>query len=136
MYSEFTFYDYIDADGCGENLIKSWLNGDGKPAHMGFTTMIGNLEASSPRGFKDSVWTYPYVIWMDEEWEGFIELRKEVRNVQYRLIGKVQDRHVFLVTWGIHKMQRYKTDASPQTASDRVNQMIRDPARYRRKHEA
>ncbi len=136
MGSEFTFYDYIDADRSGANLINRWLKGDGKPARMYFATTIGLLEVSHPRGFNDSVWGHPYVRFMDEDWDGFIELRKEVGNVQYRLLGKVIDRHVFLVTWGVHKTQNYKTDISPQTASDRVNQMIKNPARYRREHEA
>ena len=40
MSSEFTFYDYIDADGDGINVIKDWLNGEGKLAKAFFTMII------------------------------------------------------------------------------------------------
>ena len=57
MGREFTFYDYIDANGV--NVIRDWLNGDGKPAKAYFTVIIGQLEASPPPGGKDSVWRLP-----------------------------------------------------------------------------
>ena len=135
MSSEFTFYDYIDADGDGKNVISGWLNGDGKPAKAFFTVKIGQLEASPPPRFRDSVWKYPYVIPMKYEWDGFIELRKEAANVQYRLLGKMEGHSVFLVACGIHKGQHYKTDISPQTALRRVDQMKNNPSKYRREHE-
>lgn len=137
MGSEFTFYDYIDADGGGTNVIKSWLNGEGKPAKAHFIMMIPRLEASPPPGWKDSVWVEPHTKLMkdkDEKWHGFIELRK-LGSVQYRLIARMQDRRVFLVACGVHKERNYRTDVSPQTALSRVTQMTNNPAKYRREHE-
>ncbi|MFC1845793.1 hypothetical protein ACFLYM_00060 [Chloroflexota bacterium] len=56
MGNEFTFYDYIDADGSGSNIIWDWLNGDAKEAKAPFNLIIGYLEASPPAGSQDSVW--------------------------------------------------------------------------------
>ena len=134
MGIEYTFYDYIDADGDGTNVIKSWLNGDGKNAKAHFTIMISNLEASPPPRTVDSVLGEPYTKPMKADWKGFIELRK-TGGVQYRLLAQMQGRSVFLVACGIHKGQKFKTDVTPQTASKRVKQMIENPARYRREHE-
>jgi hypothetical protein len=133
MGSEFTFYDYIDADGGGANVIRDWLNGEGKPAKAHFTIMIPHLEASPPPGLRDSVWQYPYVKVMKKQWKGFLEIRKTGR-VQYRLLAKMEGRSVFLVGHAIHKGQNYKPDVSPETASMRVTQMINN-AKYRREHE-
>ena len=88
MGSEHTFYDYIDADGSKDNVIKSWLNGEGKDAKSSFILRIGYLEGSPPGGITDSVWKPPFVIPLKGEWKGFIELRTKVNNIQYRLIGK------------------------------------------------
>lgn len=132
MGSEFVFYDYIDANGV--NVIRNWLNGDGKPAKAYFTMIIGQLEASPPPGGKDSVWRYPYTKPMEGEWDGFFELRKEAAGVQYRILGRLSNRAVFLVAFGVHKDQHYNTDVTPQTARNRVIQMANNPATYRREH--
>jgi hypothetical protein len=134
MGSEFTFYDYIDADGDGTNVIKSWLSGDGKDAKAYFTMIVGHLEASPPPRFTDSVWKKPYVEPMKREWSTFIALRKTGR-VQYRLLDKMIGRSVYLVACGIHKGKNYETDVTPQTALIRISQMINNPAKYRREHE-
>jgi hypothetical protein len=134
MGIEFTFFDYIDADGCGDNIIKSWLNHGGKPAKAFFTRMIGYLEASPLTGQEYSVWQSPYVTFLHGDWDGFIELRKEMQKIQYRLIGKVEGRNVFLVTWGFHK-GTWETDVTPQTGKDRVVQMKNNAEKYRREHD-
>jgi hypothetical protein len=134
MGSEFTFYDYIDADASGVNIIKNWLNGRGKDAKAYFNVLIGQLEASPPHGVTDSVWKYPYTEPMANDWYGFIAFRKR-GGVQYRILGQMRNRDVFLVAYGIHKMQHYDTDVTPKTASNRVTQMINNPAKYRREHE-
>ena len=135
MGTEFTFYDYIDADRSGANIIKGWLNGNGKPAKARFNTMIRYLEASPPDGLQGSVWTDPFYVWhLRGEWRGFIEIRKEIQRVQYRLIGKVEGRNVFLVTWGFHK-GTWETDVTPQTAKDRVSEMKNSPEKYRSEHD-
>jgi hypothetical protein len=139
MGGGFTFYDYIDADGDGTNLISSWLNGDGRDAKAYFATIMPLLEASSPPGFVDTFWREPYAKLMKnkrgQRWRGFIELRKEIKNIQYRLLGQMQSRSVFLVAHGIHKGQNYTTDVSPQTALNRVEQMKNNLAKYGREHE-
>ncbi|MBN1693155.1 MAG: hypothetical protein JW845_06335 [Dehalococcoidales bacterium] len=134
MINEFTFYDYIDADGSGTNVIKRWLNGDGKVAKAYFTMLISYLEKSPPPGFSGSFWTEPHTKIMKGKWVGFIELRKTGR-VQYRLITKMDGRQVFLVACGVHKGQKYTTDVSPQTAAIRVTRMMNNPRNYRRKHD-
>ena len=135
MASEFTFYDYINADGDGTNVIKNWLNGYGKPAKAGFMNLIGGLESSPLPGKQESLWKYPHMKAMKNDWKGFIELRKEVMRVQYRLIGQRRGREVLLVTCAIHKDQNYESEAPPRTASNRVAQMISNPIRYRKEHE-
>ena len=139
MADEFTFYDYIDADGDGTNVISSWLNGEGRDTKAYFAMIMPYLEASSPPHFNDTFWKKPYAELMrnkrGQRWRGFIELRKEIKNVQYRLIGQMQGRNVFLVAHGIHKGQNYITDVSHQTALRRVEQMKNNPAKYRREHE-
>lgn len=134
MGTEFTFYDYIDADKGRVNVTNDWLNGDGKRAKAHFNSMIRNLEGSPQAGSKDSVWDPPYTLPLRGEWKGFREIRKKVDKIQYRLICKVEDRDVFLVTWGFHKGS-WETDITPQTGKDRVSQMNNNPAKYRRDHD-
>lgn len=135
MGTEFTFYDYIDADGDGGNVIKTWLNGDGKPVKVKYFLRINQLEASPPRGFKDTVWQHPYVDNLEGDWKGFIEIRVEKDDIQYRLIGQKQDRDVLLVTWGYHDGKGWNTDIPPGTAKIRVKNMLEVTLKYRRKHE-
>lgn len=134
MASEFTFYDYIDADGSQTNIINDWLNGDGNRAKAYFNSMINHLEASPPAGFRDTFWCFPYIRPLGGKWKGFKEIRKKADRVQYRLICKVEDRSVFLVTWGFHKGS-WETDITPQTGKDRVTQMKDNPIKYRRWHD-
>jgi hypothetical protein len=135
MGSEFTFYDYFDADGVGTNIINDWLNGDGKEAKAYFNRTIGYLEGSPPAGFQDTVWRDPYVWPLHNEWVDFYEIRKKLKKVAYRLIGKVEGRNVFLVTWAYHKGKNWETDITIQTAKERVNQMKNDAVKYRREHD-
>ena len=128
MGTEYRFYDYIDADGDGSNVIKSWLNGEGKDAKAHFMQIMPHLESSPPP------WKTKYTKLMKDEWDGFIELRK-TGKVQYRLLAQMRSRNVYLVACGIHKGQNYTTDVTPEKASVRVSQMIDNPAKYRREHE-
>ena len=134
MGSEFTFYDYIDARHDGANVINNWLNEEGKPAKAFFNITIVNLEGSPPPSSEDSVWHYPYVLPLHGEWKGFIEIREKAKGVQYRIIGKIEGRDVFLVTWGFHKGS-WEIDITPQTAKERVNKMKNYPGSYRREHD-
>jgi hypothetical protein len=135
MSSEFIFYDYIDADSTGINIINDWLNGAGNQAKAHFNRMIDYLEASPPAGFQNSYWCSPFTWPLGGKWKGFTEIRKKVKRIQYRLICKVEDRNVFIVTWGFHK-GNWETDITPKTAKDRVAQMKDDPGKYRRFHDS
>jgi hypothetical protein len=135
MGIEYTFYDYIDADGDGTNVIKSWLNGVGNPAKARFIMEISQLEASPPSGFMDSVWKPPYAYDLKGSWKGFTEIRVKLDKIRYRLIGKKINRDVLLVTWGLHDGQGWHTGIPPGTAKIRVNQMVANPLKYRREHE-
>lgn len=132
MGNEFTFYDYIDADGDGANVIKDWLNGDGKDAKAHFTNIMPQLEVSAPAVWRN--YAKPMKTIKGQKWHGFQELRK-LGKVNYRLIFKMEGHNVFLVACAIHKGQNYTTNVSPQTALKRVAQMIDNPAKYRREHE-
>lgn len=134
MIKGYTFYDYIDADGGGSNVIKSWLNSEAKDAKAYFTEIIGTLEASPPPGAENSFWKRPYAAPMKYKWDGFWELRKKAEKIQYRLLGQMRHRNVYLVACGTHK-GKYETDITPQAALMRVSQMIDNPIKYRRKHE-
>jgi hypothetical protein len=133
MGTEYRFYDYIDADGDGSNIIKGWLNDGGKDAKAYFTNIIPHLVATPPP------WSTKYVTFMRREWKGFIELRKTGRSktgrIQYRILGQIQNRDVYLVTYGIHKGKYFPTEVPPDKAAIRVSQMVNNPTRYRRKHE-
>jgi hypothetical protein len=135
MSCEFTFYDYIDADGTGTNIINDWLNGAGKQAKAHFNRMIDYLEVSPPAGFQYSFWVPPYVLPLKGQWGGFKEIRKQVAGVQYRLICKVEDRNVYLITWGYHRGS-WETDITPQTGKERVTRMKDNPGKYRRWHDS
>lgn len=138
MGIEYTFFDYIDADRGGANVIKNWLNGEGKPAKGWFIMVLHHLEASPPPGFKGSFWQPSHAKLLKdkkgENWDGFIEIRK-TGSVQYRLIARMEARNVFLITFGIHKDQNWNMDISPQKARMRVVQMTNNPTKYGREHE-
>lgn len=130
MSREFIFFDYIDN---GNNIIKDWLNGSGSPAKARFNVLTGYLEYSSPPGTNNTFWTRPYTWPLHDNWDDYFELRRKAHNVEYRLIGKIIVRNVFLVTWGYHKGS-WETNITQQTASERVNRMLTNPG-FRREHE-
>jgi hypothetical protein len=134
MFKEYIFYDYIDANKSGINVIHAWLNSDGKPAKARFTFIIKYLETSSPPRSNGSYWCEPMTKAMKGKWNGFIELRAKINKVQYRLIGKMENRDFFLVATAFHKGS-YETDITPKTADDRVKQMISNPYKYRSEHD-
>lgn len=135
MGSEFKFFDYFDADGSGTNIIKDWLNGEARLAKMHFDSVIRNLRNSSPTSSQGSVWSSPkYIVHLHNEWKGFIEIKRRAKRIQFRLIGRVEDRTVFLVTWGYHQGD-WAPGITPQKAWERVYQMKNSPAIYRREHD-
>lgn len=128
MGTEYTFYDYIDADGDGINAINNWLHTDGKDSKAFFDQVILHLEASPPP------WMSKYTKMMHDDWKGFIEVRK-TGSIQYRLIGKMIGRNIYLVACAIHKDQYFYTTVSARLAIERVKQMVVNPSKYRRYHD-
>jgi hypothetical protein len=125
----------MDADGDGNNVINSWLNGDAKESKIFFTEIINNLQASNPPGMQGSLWSKPRAYPMKLKWKGFWELRKRALNTQYRLLCKMINREVYIVATAIHKDQKYTPSVSRQTAEYRVSQMLHNPKKYRRPHD-
>jgi hypothetical protein len=132
MGSEFTFYDYIDADKDGANVIKEWLNSEGKDAKAHFINIIPHVEASPPAVL--TIYAKPLKNKKGQKWDGFLELRKRGK-VNFRLIFKIEGRNLLLVACGIHKGHNYITNVSPQTALNRVAQMVDNLAKYGTEHE-
>ena len=135
MGKEYTFYDYINADGDGINVINYWLHNNGKDSKFHFNEVIKYLEASTPPGTQGTFWTKKYAKRMQDEWKGFWEIRREVKNVQYRLLGWMHGREVHLVACATHKGRNFPTTISSTTAKNRVGQMIDNPTKYRRNHD-
>ncbi len=95
---------------------------------------IDKLNQAMAKGF-DGLRLTGNTSWLEKkDWKDFIEIRKETKGVQYRLICKIEGRDVFLVTWGFHKGS-WNTDITPQTAKDRAVQMKNYPGTYRREHD-
>lgn len=131
MGREFTFYDYVN--GSGVNIINDWLNGAGKEAKAKFNSIIRWLGESPPAASQDSLWKRPYIWPLHEKWKGFKEIRSNVKGVEYRLICKIEERNVFLVTWGYHK-GKWQTDITVQKANERVDKMKNKLIKYGREH--
>jgi hypothetical protein len=74
------------------------------------------------------------VKWLDGTWEGFIEIKKEIKTTQYRLIGQIENRNVFLVTTGFHQ-GIWKADITRKTGDERVALMKNNPLKHRREHD-
>lgn len=134
MTKEYTFYDYIDADKGNTNVINIWLNHEAKDSKFHFNEIIKHLEASTPPGTQGSFWIKQYAKRMKGEWEGFWEIRRQVKNVQYRLLGWMNRRDIYLVACATHK-EDYLPIVSSTTAKNRVRQMIDNPKKYRRNHD-
>jgi len=127
MGTEYTFYDYIDADNDGSNVINSWLHNDGSASKAFFDQIIPYLEESPPP------WMSKYTEKMRGKWKGFIEIRK-TGSVQYRLLGQMRGRKIYLVACAIHKAPYYLTTVTPNKALLRIEQMDKNPTKYRRYH--
>ena len=129
MGSDFTFYDYLDADTGGENIIHSFLNGQTKRVKAWANSMIRHLEASPL-----STWSEPYTKKLTGEWGGFFEIRKQGKNTRVRLVFKIEKRDVFLVATGFHR-SKWEVSITPNQAMQRVRQMTEHPELYRRPHD-
>ena len=80
MGREFTFFDYMDANGV--NTIKSWLDGPGKAVKAKLNNVLWHLEAVSP-----GQWKRPFVDTLTDECAGLFEIRASISHVQYRILG-------------------------------------------------
>src|SRR3990167_2146209 len=80
MGAEFTFYDYVDADG--QNVIHKWLQSIPKGAKAKFNNRLRHLEATPP-----GQWTRPLVETLDGHCAGLFEVRVAVGRIQYRILG-------------------------------------------------
>ena len=80
MSAEFTFFDYVDADGI--NTIRAWMDGPGRAARAKFNNRLRNLEAAPPGD-----WSRPYVDTLTGECAGLFEVRVRVSRQQYRILG-------------------------------------------------
>ncbi len=129
MDGGFIFYDYLDADSGGENVIRSFLDRCEKSTKAFLNSMIRHLEASP-----FSTWREPYTKPLDGAWEGFFEIRKQGRKTRARLVFKIENRQVFLVATGFHR-SRWQVDITPAVAKQRVCQMTEHPELYRRRHD-
>jgi len=134
MTKEYHFYDYIDADKGSVNVINTWLNNEAKDSKFHFNQVIKHLEASTPPGTQGTFWIKKYAKRMKGDWKGFWEIRRQVKNVQYRLMGWMNGREVFLVAYATHK-EDYLPIISSTTAKNRVRQIIDNPKKYRRNHD-
>ena len=99
MGSEHTFYDFIDQSG--RNVIRDWLDvqGQKKRPKAKLNFRMQNLE-----GWPRHLWVEPYTKPLKGNCQGLIEIRADVQNVQYRLLGfhGPGDREVTLV-FGAHE---------------------------------
>jgi hypothetical protein len=80
MGTEFTFFDYLDADGI--NTIKVWLDGPGKTVKAKVNNWLRHLEATPPGD-----WKRPLVDTLTDECAGLFEIRVEKSHLQYRILG-------------------------------------------------
>ena len=80
MGAEFTFFDYVDADGV--NTIRAWLNGPGRAARAKLNAWLSHLESTSP-----GQWKRPIVDTLTGECAGLFEIRASIARQQYRILG-------------------------------------------------
>ena len=80
MGAEFTFFDYVDANGV--NTIRAWMDGPGRAARAKFNTWLGHLEATAP-----GEWKRPIVDTLTGDCFGLFEVRASIERHQYRILG-------------------------------------------------
>lgn len=134
MGSEFTFYDFVDAGGSGENVVKAWLHGPGSKARAKFNQIIANLEGTPPP------WTGLGRAWDKLKGKGFEELyemRLEREHVQYRLIAffGAGDREVTITMGAIHKDKNWTPSNFGSGSQHRRKLVTGNAALYRTVHD-
>ena len=130
MGAQFTFYDYCVGD---RNFIREWL--DQHPAaDAHFTERINKLAASPPGS---PMWRRPRIAPLHVDCDGLFELRVEVGNVQYRLIGDYGPgaRTFTLVAGAVEQGGQFNPLAVCDQAQTRMAEVIANPSAYRREHE-
>lgn len=130
MASLHVFYDYVSARGMNE--IEKELDKAGSVVKAEFNAGIRNLEAVDRRDWHE----YPFYKSLKRECSGLFELRREIKNVQWRIIGFDHD-DVSEVTLAV--MFKKKGAMSPgwcKKAFRIQTQVLRDVSKYRSRHAA
>ncbi len=130
MPKEFTFYDYVD--DAEVNVINTWL-----------TEKRGKVKAQFDNMISNSLSMLPVVEWNEKQaknlhadGEGFIELRREILNVQYRLIGffGTGRKEVTLIGWAIEKDDKFEPRSAIAQAKTARAIVEANPIKNRRIH--
>ena len=113
-------------------MIRAWLDEVGQNAKARFNLMIGYLEAT-PLG----AWTRPRVASLTGDCSGLLEIRANVQQVQFRLLGfhGPGRREVTLVVGARKSNNRWLPLSIPETAQRRKADVIDDPDRIRVTHD-
>lgn len=129
MSSQFTFYDYLDDDGC--NVIHEWLQSVPKGAKVKLNKRLVHLEATPP-----GQWKRPLVDTLDGHCKGLIEVRASLAGQQYRILGAHfgEDRKPTLLHCFI-KIDDKVSDKDCDRALERKSKVLADPTKHRVVHD-
>jgi hypothetical protein len=136
MGTQYTFYDYVAAQG--ENGILRWLNSiggrgkDGHKAKIAFTIILQHLE-----GTNTGEWKRPYCDMLHGPCSGLYEIRKEFKNIPYRLIGfHGPGQGTGTLVFGAREVAGEFEPSNTCQMAQRIKALVEsDPSRYRREHD-
>ena len=136
MGTQYTFYDYINAQGDNEILL--WLNdvgGRGKDRHKlkaQFTRILLHLEGAST-----GEWRRPQFDNLHDECAGLYEIRKEFKNIPYRLIGfHGPGQAAGTLVFGAREINdQFDPSETCRIAQGIKALVLSDPSTYRRQHD-
>ena len=136
MGSQYTFYDYINAQG--ENEILQWLHNVGGRGKNGikfraaFTERLLGLE-----GTPQVDWSRPPAAVLHGDCAGLYEVRKEIKNVQYRLIGfHGPGEATGTLVFGAREVNdKFVPSNTCQIAQEIKALVLSNPGVYRREHD-
>jgi len=137
MGMQYTFYDYINL--LGENEILNWLNSaagiKGKNKikfQVAFKERLLGLE-----GMPASEWRRPPAATLFDDCAGLFEVRKEFKNVQFRLIGfhDPGQKTGTLLFGAKEQNEVFVPSNTCQIAQDIKTRVLSNPSLYRREHD-